>query len=142
MSRKAKAKTPVVVPPKDHMLENMAALNRRMDSVEEIVGSLADSDDRLRASMRAKIGKSRRRAQVFMAVNGIRDTNGIAKLVRMQRQNVHIELLAIAKRRLIDIAEENGRGAIYRKRSIDRFTGLSDDLMEKFDLDKNGRELK
>ena len=124
---------------RDHLLEKVAAVSRRMDSMEEIVGSLADANDGLKTKMLGKFGKSRRRAQVFLALDGIRDANAVAKLVRTQRQNVDVEIRTLWKSRLIDTAESNGRGVIYRKRSIDRFTGLSDDLMEIFNLDRDGR---
>src|SRR5437660_537321 len=107
---------------KDHLLEKVAAIGRRMDSVEEIVGSMADADDKLKARMLSKFGRSRRRAQVYLALDGIRDANAIAEFVGTQRQNVDVEIRSLWRKRLIDSAEGDGRGTIYRKRSIDRFT--------------------
>jgi hypothetical protein len=127
---------------KDHLLEKVAAIGRRMDSMEEIVGSLADADDKAKAKMIAKFGASRRRVRVYLALDGIKDAPTVGRLLRIHRQNVNKEIRALRKSRLIDIAESNGRGDIFRKRSIDKFTGLSDDLMEKFNLDKDGRLLK
>lgn len=124
---------------KDHLLEKVASIGRRMDSVEEIVGCLADADDKVKAKMLAKFGRGQVRAQVYLAINGIRDAHEIAKLVGTQRQNVDAEIRTLMKKRLIDVVEKNGRGTIYRKRSIDAITGLSDDVINKFNLDVDGR---
>lgn len=126
----------------DLVLQTVAAIGRRMDSVEEIVGTLADADDRLRAKMLAKFGKSRRCAQVYLALDGMRTVSDVSRKLGIQRQNVDVEIRKLWKKRVIDIAESTEQGVIYRKRSIDRFTGLSDDLMEMFGLDRSGRLLK
>src|SRR4051794_13519955 len=91
----------------DHLLEKVAAMSRRMDSLEEIVGSLADADDKVKAKMLGKFGTSRRRAQVYLAIDGIRDAHELAKVVGTQRQNVDVEIRTLMKKRLIDIAGKN-----------------------------------
>lgn len=129
-------------PDKEHLLAKVAAIGRRMDSVEEIVGWLAHAEDKLPGKMLSSFGTSRRRAQVYLALDGVKNAVDIAKVARTQRQNVDVELRALRKKRLVDIVEANGRGVIYRKRSIDAITGLSDALMKMFNLDKYGRPLK
>jgi hypothetical protein len=121
------------------LLDEVSAVKRRQDSLEEMVGCIADANDNLRARNMAKIGPRRRRAQVYLAINGVRHTNDIKKIVKTQRQNVDKEMRALRKDRLIDIADDSGRGTIYRKLVIDRMTGLSHDLIEKFGLDEDGR---
>ena len=142
MVKAKKANISVQAAEKDHLLEKVAAISRRMDSVEEIVGSLADADDKAKERMIAKFSSRRRRVAVYLALDGVRDAPTIGRLLRIHRQNVNKEIRAMKKSRLIDIVESNGRGEIYRKRSIDRFTGLSNDLMEKFHLDQDGRPIK
>ena len=127
---------------RDHLLEKVAAISRRMDSVEEIVGSLADADDKAKAKMIAKFGRSVRRVRVYLALDGVRDPTTVGRHLKVHRQNVNKEIRALRKGRLIELVESNGRSEIYRKRSIDKFTGLSDDLMELFCLDKDGKPCK
>lgn len=140
-----KAKEPTFVQPNSTvtlLLDEVTAVKRRQDSLEEIVGCLADANDNLKTKNMAKFGSRRRRVCVYLALDGIRDANAVARVLRIERRNVDVEIRALKKGRLIDIADDSGRGVIWRKRHIDRITGLSDELMDKFNLDQAGRPRK
>ena len=123
------------------MLEVQSAHGRRLDGVEDLVSSIADTDE-TRAKFLKRFGRSRRRAQVYLALDGIRDANDVAKAIRKVRQDVDKEIRHLVKNRLVELVEALGRGAIYRKRAVDKRVGLSHELMEHFRLDEDGRPLR
>src|SRR5687767_11439893 len=86
------------------LLDEMSSMKRRMDSVEEIIGCRADADDNLKAKNLGKFCSSCRRAQVYLALDGVRDASAVARLLRIHRQNVDVEIRALKRARLIDIA--------------------------------------
>ncbi len=79
-------------------------------------------------------GTSKRRAQVYLAVDGEHSVNAIADLLQMKHQNVSRDLMQLKDFGLIEIKSVSGGTIVYRKRKIDRVVGLSRELERKFQL--------
>lgn len=81
-------------------------------------------------------GKSRRRAQVFLAVNSTRTVQKIAALLSMKLPNVSIELTKLKEEGLVEIKEITADGYIYKKRRVDKILGISRKLRKKFNIEE------
>jgi DNA-binding transcriptional ArsR family regulator len=126
----------------DEILRRVISIDNRQASMEDSLAWLVHAEDGLRDRMLGAFGTSRRRVQVYLELDGIKNVSAIALALRMKPQNVTSELRWLKKNRLIDIAEADGFGMVYKKKVFDAIVGLSDALMEKFNLDHRGRPKK
>lgn len=81
-------------------------------------------------------GRSKRRAEVYLAINGKRTVSDIVDLLVMKSPNVSIELSKLKEEGLIEIKEITPDGTyIYRKRRVDKILGISKRLRKKFNIE-------
>ena len=79
-------------------------------------------------------GKSKRRVEVFLAVDGKRTVDDIARLLKMKGPNVSRELTNLKQEGLIEIKRIKGEGYVYKKRRVDRILGISLRLKREFGI--------
>lgn len=127
----------------NQMLERLIRIDNRTDSMQHNLAWLVRANEpQLKETLLDAFGTSIRRVQVYLALDGSRSVNDVAAVLKMQRQNVSIELTWLKKRGLIDATEADGRGTIYQKTIFDSIIRLSEALQQKFSLDKNGHPMK
>ncbi len=79
-------------------------------------------------------GKSKRRVEVFLAVDGTRTVDDIARLLKMKGPNVSRELTNLKQEGLIEIKRIKREGYVYKKRRVDRILGISQRLKREFGI--------
>jgi DNA-binding MarR family transcriptional regulator len=80
-------------------------------------------------------GKSRRRVQVYIAVDGNRTVEDITRFLQMKKPNVSSHLTKLKQEGLIEIKRITKAGYVYRKRRVDRILGISRKLRRKFEIE-------
>ena len=118
---------------------------RRLTNIEKKVGSIDETNafsmrsnrDAHQDQLKQLFGRSKRRAQVYLAANGRRAVGEIAEHLGMKRQNVTIELQTLEKEGLLS-AQTSGSATYWNKKPIDWALGISDLLIAKFKLDPDG----
>ena len=104
-----------------------------IDSSMELL--LKANRDAILAEILSFFGRSKRRAQIFLAVDGKRTVEDITKLLALQKPNVSAELTRLKNEGLIEIRKITSEGYyIYKKRRVDRILGISKILRQKFEL--------
>lgn len=87
------------------------------------------------AEIMSFFGRSKRRAQVFIAVDGKRTVEDITQLLNMKKPNVSSELTRLKEEGLIEIKKITKEGYIYKKRRVDKILGISRMLKNKFGIE-------
>jgi len=105
-----------------------------IDSSMELL--LKANRDAILVEIMGFFGRSKRRAQVFLAVDGKRTVEDLTKLLALQKPNVSADLTRLKNEGLIEIKKITSEGYyIYKKRRVDRILGVSKKLRQKFELD-------
>jgi hypothetical protein len=123
----------------EEMLRRIIDIDHKTDSMNDSIHWLVRGGDTLKDTMVAAFNRSKRRVQVYLALNGTKNVNAIASSLKMQRQNVTAELRWLKRKQLIAIANTKGNEVIYCKPKVDSVIGLSHELMEKFGLNRLGQ---
>ncbi len=80
-------------------------------------------------------GRSKRRAEVFLAVDGQRTVEDITELLGMQKPNVSRHLTSLKEEGLIEIKKiAKGGYYVYKRRRVDKILGLSRKLRVKLGI--------
>lgn len=103
-----------------------------IDSSMELL--IKANKDAILAEILNFFGRSERRAQVFLAVDGRRTVEGITQLLDMKQPNVSRELAKLKEEGLIEIKRIKKEGYVYKKRRVDRILGISRILKKKFGI--------
>ena len=122
------------------VLRRLSNIEHKVDSVEQSTAFAlrADADRHLKI-VKKFFGRSKRRAQIYLAANGQRAVQDIAKLLKVSKENnVSAELRVIAEESLLEVLEKDGGKTYWGKKSIDRTLRISKFLMGTFHLDKDG----
>ncbi|MBU7036697.1 MAG: MarR family transcriptional regulator [Theionarchaea archaeon] len=91
--------------------------------------------DNILAEIMSFFGKSKRKAEVFLAVNEKRTVDDITELLQMKESNVSRELTSLKNEGLIELWKLTSEGhRIYRKRKVDRILGISRILKQEFGI--------
>lgn len=124
------------------ILNRLARIEHKVDSLEQTTAFALRADaDRHFDSVRAIFGKSKRRAQVYLAINGIRGVQEIAEYLKIKRQNVGPDLKLLTEEGLIEIIDTQGGRDVYAKKPLDRTLRVSKFLQEEFKLSPDGLPL-
>lgn len=80
-------------------------------------------------------GGSKRRAQIYLAVDGKRSVGEITQLLKMKMPNVSADLTKCADEGLIERIPASSKGGIvWKKKRIDKVLHISEHLRKKFNL--------
>jgi len=121
------------------ILNRLARIEHKVDSLEQTTAfALRAEKDKHSNSVREIFVKSKRRAQVYLAVNGVRGVQEIADHLKMKQPNVSRELKILTEEGLVEIIDTQGGKDIYAKKPLDRTIRVSKILQEEFRLDPHG----
>lgn len=117
----------------------------RLGEIEHKVDSLGQTHAFALRANRAEIvavvtqifRNAKRKAQVYLAVNGRRSVNEIADHLHMKRQNVGVILAALRDEDLLGSIPQGGRD-IWHKLPVDRTIGITKILTEQYGVDRDG----
>ena len=125
--------------------DGTAEILRRLENIEHQVTSLDETSAFAMRSSREEhiaeldkiFGKSKRRAQVYLAADGRRTVGQIADHRSMKGQNVSTDLTKLGDEGLLQWRTQ-GANTYWRKKAIDRTLRISKHLMDCFGLDPDG----
>jgi hypothetical protein len=125
------------------ILSRLAKIEHKVDSLEQTTAfALRADSERHFAEVKKIFGNSKRRAQVYLAVNGSRSVQEIAAHLSMQRQNVGTDLRLLAEEGMLELTESHGQTDIWSKKPIDRTLRVTRFLSEAFSLGRDGLPTK
>ena len=121
------------------ILSRISRIEHRVDSIDQTQAfALRAEADKHFATVMKIFGRSERRAQVYLAANGHRGVEEIAKHLRMQRQNVGPELALLRDEGMLEITDTSGGKDIWGKKAIDRTLRITPFLRDEFSLGPDG----
>jgi len=122
------------------ILSRLSVIEHKVDSLDQTTAFALRADSGKHFDEVKKIFKrSLRRAQIYLAVNGVRGVEEIAHHLKMKRQNVGPELRNLGDEGLLEIVGCDGGRDIWAKKAVDRTLRISKYLCEEFSLGKDGK---
>jgi hypothetical protein len=120
-------------------LNRLAKIEHKADSIDQTLAfSLRVDKEKHFDSVKGIFGRSKRRAQVYLAADGTRSVQDIADHLGMKRQNVGIELGQLSQEGLLEIIDSQGNKDLWAKKPVDRTLRISQFLQKEFNLKSNG----
>lgn len=124
-----------------HILNRLAAISHRVDSIDQTQAFALRADaERHFEQVRLIFGRSVRRAKVYLAANGRRSVGEIAEHLSLAQPNVSVELRALGDEGLLEIILSEGGSNYWGKKPLDRTLRISKFLCDEFKLDSDGME--
>jgi hypothetical protein len=121
------------------ILARLAKIEHKVDSIEQTNAfALRAEAGKHFAEVKKIFGNSLRRAQVYLAADGSRSVQELAKHLNMQRQNVGPELKHLGDEGLLELVDSQSNRDIWAKKPVDRTLRISPFLCREFRLQKNG----
>lgn len=125
------------------ILNRLAKIEHKVDSIEQTNAFALRADSEKHFGEVKKIfKKSERRAQVYLAANGVRSVGEIAEHLGMKVPNVSPDLKHLNDEGLLELVGSQGNKDIWAKKPIDRTLRITQFLCTDFALDKNGIKQK
>jgi DNA-binding transcriptional ArsR family regulator len=122
-------------------LRRLIRIDHKTDSMEDSLAWIVTANSpQLKSDLIKAFGSAVRRVQVYLALDGMRNVQEIAKHLGMKQPNVSRDLAWLKRKRLVDVLELNDGGTRYKKKFFDSIVGLSEALMKKFQLNANGKK--
>jgi len=121
------------------ILSRLARIEHKVDSLEQTTAfALRAEADKHFNSVKAIFRDSKRKAQVYLAVDGAKSVQDLADHLGMKRQNVGSELKSLADEGLLEIIDTQGGKDIWGKKPVDRTLRIAKFLQQEFSLGSNG----
>jgi hypothetical protein len=121
------------------ILNRLARIEHKVDSFDQTQAfALRKDEAQHQAEVKKIFGKSVRRAQIYLAVDGVRGVNQIAQHLGMKRQNVGADLKYLENEGLLELAGTHRGMDIWSKKALDRTLRLTQFLCKEFSLQPNG----
>lgn len=137
--RDPKSPKPEALDRDQQILARLAKIEHKVDSIEQTNAfALRAEAEKHFAEVSKIFGKSLRRAQVYLAVDGAMSVQEIAEHLGMQRQHVGTDLKVLGEEGLLELVDSYGNRDIWAKKPIDRTLRITPFLVEEFSLQKNG----
>jgi Fic family protein len=125
------------------ILDRLAKIEHKVDSIEQTNAfALRPEAEKYFAEVKKIFKRSIRRAQVYLAADGARSVQEIAKHLGMQRQNVGPDLKHLGNEGLLELVDSRSNRDIWAKKPVDRTLRIGPFLCKEFDLQKNGLRQK
>ena len=122
------------------ILDRLAKIEHKVDSIEQTNAfALRAEADKHFAEVKKIFGRSRRRAQIYLAADGARSVQEIAKHLRIKRQNVGPDLWRLGEEGLLELVDSQSNRDIWAKKPLDRTLRITPFLCREFSLQKNGQ---
>lgn len=133
------SKTAIHVDRDQQILSRIGQIEHRVDSIDQTQAfSLRADHDKHFAVVEKIFNKSKRRAQIYLAADGTRSVEEIAKHLGVKRPNVSRELAILHYEGMLEKAYSIGNRDIWKRKAIDRTLRISRSLMEEFGLGVDG----
>jgi hypothetical protein len=134
-TRKDKAEEPY-----QQILHRLAHIEHKVDSIDETNAfALRAEAEKHQETVRKIFGKSKRRAQVYLAADGTRGVVEIGQHLGIKTPNVSPELRILKEEGLLEIVDASGRQDFWAKKTIDKTLRISKYLCEQYNLTSDGR---
>ena len=137
-----KSKIPPPDGPYEHILNRLAHIEHKVDSIDETNAFALRADKRHSDTVKEIFKKGKRRAQVYLAANGNRGVAEIAAHLGMKPQNVSPELKTLKEEGLLQLVEVVARQDFWTKKPIDRTLRITAYLCKEYNLSPDGRPKK
>jgi Fic family protein len=125
------------------ILDRLAKIEHKVDSIEQTNAfALRAESQKHFAEVRKIFGSSLRKAQVYLAADGIRSVQEIAEYLGMHRQDVGTALKHLGEEGLLELADSHSNRDIWGKKPLDRTLRVSTFLCTEFALERTGLKLK
>jgi DNA-binding transcriptional ArsR family regulator len=124
------------MPESDELAIDIKEIRWRQESMDGSMDLLLKANrEAIIAEIGNFFGNSKRRAQVYLAVDGDRSVGEITQLLNMKMPNVSTDLSKCAEEGLIErIPVPSKGGFVWKKKRIDKVLHISEYLRKKFDL--------
>jgi hypothetical protein len=134
-TRKDKAEEPY-----QQILHRLAHIEHKVDSIDETNAfALRAEAEKHQETVRKIFGKSKRRAQIYLAADGTRGVVEIGQHLGIKTPNVSPELRILKEEGLLEIVDASGRQDFWAKKTIDKTLRISKYLCEQYNLTSDGR---
>jgi DNA-binding MarR family transcriptional regulator len=121
------------------ILNRLARIEHKVDSLEQTTAfALRAESEKHFNSVKEIFKRGKRKAQIYLAIDGQRSVQEIAKHLSMKRQNVTPELRTLVEEGLIEVIDSNGGKDIYGRKPVDRTLRIAKFLQGEFDLSSDG----
>lgn len=121
------------------ILSRLSKIEHKVDSIEQTNAfALRAEADKHFNTVRKIFGRSKRRAQVYLATDGQRSVQEIAEHLSVSRPLVSRELANLHQEGLTEIIDSEGGSNIWSKKAVDRSLRISIFLIEEFSLSNSG----
>lgn len=125
------------------ILDRLAKIEHKVDSIEQTNAfALRAEADKHFAEVKKIFGNSLRRAQVYLAADGVRSVQEIAEHLGIQRQNVGPDLKQLGDEGLLELIDSHGNRDIWAKKPVDRTLRITSFLCRDFALQSDGLRQK
>ena len=125
------------------ILNRLARIEHKVDSLEQTTAfALRAESEKHFNSVKKIFGRSMRKAQVYLAVDGRKGVQELANHLHMKRQNVGPELRYLAAEGLIEIIDTHAGKDIWGKKPVDRTLRITKFLEQEFNLEHDGLQMK
>jgi len=126
--------------PYQQILHRLAHIEHKVDSIDETNAfALRAEAEKHQETVRKIFGKSKRRAQIYLAADGTRGVVEIAQHLGMKTPNVSPDLRVLKEEGLLEIVDASGRQDFWAKKTIDKTLRISKYLCEQYNLRPDGR---
>jgi hypothetical protein len=123
------------------ILSRLSRIEHKVDSMDQTQAFALRADaDKHFGSVEAIFKSGQRRAQIYLAADGSRGVQEIAKHLNMQRQNVGRELKKLATEGMLEVVDTASGKDIWAKKPVDRTLRISQFLQSEFALGPDGRK--
>src|SRR5579862_3724036 len=120
------------------ILARLAKIEHKVDSIEQTNAfALRAEAEKHFAEVKKIFGNSVRKAQVYLAADGARSVQEIAKHLSMTRQNLSPALKYLSEEGLLELVDSQGNRDIWAKKPVDRTLRVTPFLCGEFGLQKN-----
>ena len=134
-SRRDKAEEPY-----QQILSRLAHIEHKVESIDETNAfALRAEKEKHQDTVKKIFGKSKRRAQIYLAADGTRGVVEIAQHLGMKQPNVSPDLRILKEEGLLEIIDASGRQDFWSKKTIDKTLRISKYLCEQYNLRSDGR---
>jgi hypothetical protein len=126
--------------PYQQILHRLAHIEHKVDSIDETNAfALRAEAEKHQETVRKIFGKSKRRAQIYLAADGTRGVVEIGQHLGVKTPNVSPDLRILKEEGLLEIIDASGRQDFWAKKTIDKSLRISKYLCEQYDLKPDGR---
>jgi len=122
------------------ILSRLAHIEHKVDSIDETNAfALRAEADKHKETVKKIFRHGKRRAQVYLAADGSRGVDEVAKHLGMKHQNVSPQLRILKEEGLLELVDATGGRDIWAKKAIDRTLRISKYLCDEYELNPDGR---